>query len=68
MPRSPSAWACFWYAIGATTIGCGRSLPSTGTEGSHSLTSTSIRGNRASRDHEASLSRSVISSPAPPAK
>jgi hypothetical protein len=65
--RSPPGCASDWKATGATITGCGRSLPSSVVRMSTVETSTITRGRIAIRRHARSLSRSVISSPAPPA-
>ena len=63
---SPSRWAIRWNAIGAMIKGWGRGVPSSSIPGSRAPTPTSIRGRIASRRQDSTLSRSVISSPAPP--
>ena len=63
---SPSGCARRWTAIGATISGWGRFLSRSVTDVSRSSTPTSMRGRIASRLHAATLSRIVISSPAPP--
>ena len=64
---SASAVASAWNAVGATITGCECRRPSTVVDGSRWPQSTIARGRRASRCHAATLSRNVISSPAPPA-
>ena len=68
MPASPSGWAMRWNATGATSSGIETSVPSTDVAVVASLTSTSARGRSRQRPYASTFSRSVRSSPAPPAK
>ena len=68
MPGSPSGWAMRCSATGATITGSAISVPRTVVLVVTSLTSTSTRGSSWRRANAASLSASVRSSPAPPAK
>ena len=65
---SPSGSTRRWKATGATSSGIETSVPSTVVAVLTSQTSTSIRGRSRRRAKAATLSRSVRSSPAPPAK
>ena len=57
-----------WKASGATSTGIDTSWPSTVVSVATEVTSTSIRGRSWRRSKASSFSRSVHSSPAPPAK
>jgi len=65
---SPSGCASRWYATGATRIGIDTSCPRTVADVAMPDTSASTRGRSRSRWNAATFSRSVTSSPAPPAK
>ena len=68
IPGSPSGWAMRWKATGATSRGIERRAPSTVVSVVGALTSTSARGRSSQREKASTFSRSVRSSPAPPAK
>ncbi len=68
MPTSPSGWARRWNATGATSSGIDTVVPSTVVAVVGSETSTSTRGRSRQRPKASTFSRSVRSSPAPPAK
>ena len=68
IPASPSGCASRWKATGATRIGIATGSPSTVVLVVTSETSTSTRGRSRQRANAATFSRSVRSSPAPPAK
>ena len=65
---SPSGWASFWKATGATSTGCFSSAPSSSIRVLTSDTSTSTRGHSSQSANASTLRRRVRSSPAPPAK
>ena len=67
MPGSPSAWASFWIAVGATSSGIETGVPSTVVAALTSETSTRTRGRSFSARHASTLPVSASSSPAPPA-
>jgi len=67
IPTSPSGCATRWNATGATASGIDSSSPSTVVAVVQPATSTSTRGRSCQRPNAATLSRSVTSSPAPPA-
>jgi hypothetical protein len=65
---SPSGWHMRWKAVGATSSGIDTGVPRTVVRVVVVLTSTSMRGRSCQRANASTLSRSVRSSPAPPAK
>ena len=67
IPTSPSGCATRWKATGATISGIEISWPSTVVLVVQPAMSTSTRGRSSQRRNPATLSRSVTSSPEPPA-
>ena len=66
--HSPSGWKSSWYATGPTTTGSATGVPSTVVAVEISDTSQRTRGRNVQRAKAARFSRSVHSSPEPPAR